>query len=188
MAFINILKALTPAATLLTALALGRERASLLALTSTLLIGLGTGIATTQEAASASFSWLAFASFAVSIGFESMRVVLVEGLGGELRYNALEVLAYIGPMTWAFLAAGAAVWEWEGLTTGGVRLGAGCSGACCSWEGACRGLASGQSIGWGGLELTPLACCARRACRAWRYWGGTPGSWRWRWPPRSSST
>lgn len=141
-AFINILKALTPAATLLTALALGRERPSLLALASTLLIGLGTGIATTQEAASASFSWLAFGSFAVSIGFESMRVVLVEGLAGELRYNSVEVLAYIGPMTFAFLAAGAGVWEWEGLTAGGVRRlgGAGPRGrALCPERGACPG-------------------------------------------------
>lgn len=85
---------------------------------------------TPQEAGTTHFSWLAFASFLASILFEALRVVFVERMMARphLRYNSLEVLVYIGPLTLALLAGAAAVAEREGLV---AEVGAGWGvGAC----------------------------------------------------------
>lgn len=118
-AFINIMKAATPLVTLTLGLALGLERMSKMTLAATLLIALGTYAATASEAATGHFHWLSFAAFATSVVFEGIRVVLTEKLLGQARYNVMEALAYLGPFTFAALASGCFLFEWEGLTTTG---------------------------------------------------------------------
>ncbi|KAL6777451.1 hypothetical protein ACKKBF_B21540 [Auxenochlorella protothecoides x Auxenochlorella symbiontica] len=114
-AFIGILKALAPVATLGASLALGLERMSLPVGLATALIAAGTMLATAQEAASSHFSVLAFAAFATSVGFEALRVVLTErllaGEGAAPRMSAAEVLVYIGPLTGLMLLAGSVLVE-----------------------------------------------------------------------------
>ncbi|KAL4426658.1 hypothetical protein ABPG77_004714 [Micractinium sp. CCAP 211/92] len=118
-AFINIMKAATPMVTLALGLALGLERLSKLTLLATGLIALGTYTATASEAASGHFQWLSFLAFAASVVFEGIRVVMTEKLLGQAKYNVMEALVYLGPFTFGILAAGAYVFEWEGLCTQG---------------------------------------------------------------------
>lgn len=82
-AFLNILKAFTPAVTLLISAAAGMEKLTLAALLSTLVIAYGTGIATVSEAATnLAFHWPSFVAFTTSILFEGTRVVLSARLLG----------------------------------------------------------------------------------------------------------
>jgi hypothetical protein len=82
-AFLNILKAFTPAVTLLISAAAGMEKLTLAALLSTLVIAYGTGIATVSEAATnLSFHWPSCIAFTTSILFEGTRVVLSARLLG----------------------------------------------------------------------------------------------------------
>jgi hypothetical protein len=113
-AFLNILKAFTPAVTLALSAAAGMERLTPAAMASTLVIAYGTGIATAAEAASnASFHWPSFVAFTTSILFEGARVVLsARLLGGMARpYNPVELLAHIGPMSFAVMALASAALE-----------------------------------------------------------------------------
>lgn len=106
-AFLNILKALTPAVTLMLSAAIGMESFTLGAFFSTLLIAYGTGIATMQETANnAAFHWPSFISFTTSILFESLRVVMAaKSLRGmKTPYNPVEMLAHVGPFV--FLGMG----------------------------------------------------------------------------------
>ena len=72
-----------------------------------------------MEVGAAGFSWLGFASFTFSAFLESARVVYIQLLLARLKYNALEVLVFMGPPTAAVLLAASTVWEWDGLTRGG---------------------------------------------------------------------
>ncbi len=106
-AFLNILKALTPAVTLALSATVGMESFTIGAFFSTLLIAYGTGIATMQETANnASFHWPSFISFTTSILFESIRVVMAaKSLQGmKTPYNPVEMLAHVGPFV--FLCMG----------------------------------------------------------------------------------
>lgn len=106
-AFLNILKALTPAVTLMLSAAVGMESFTAGAFFSTLLIAYGTGIATMQETANnAAFHWPSFISFTTSILFESIRVVMAaKSLRGmKTPYNPVEMLAHVGPFV--FLGMG----------------------------------------------------------------------------------
>lgn len=115
-AFINILKALTPVATLLIGLLMGIEHPSVPTLLATLLMAWGTGLATSQETAnSAHFSWLAFSSFLLSIVLEGLRVVLTERLLGAAQYSPMEMTAHVSPLTFVLLAAGSWGFERKGL-------------------------------------------------------------------------
>ncbi|KAK9829753.1 hypothetical protein WJX72_007680 [[Myrmecia] bisecta] len=121
-AFIQILKVLTPAITLSVCLVFGLERLTWPLFLSVSLITVGTGIATVVETGVPGFSWSGFTSFVASAFLEAIRVVLIQLLLGRLKYNAVEVLVFLGPPTAALLLAGAYIWEWEGLTHGGFQL------------------------------------------------------------------
>lgn len=68
------------------------------------------------------FSWVGFASFTLSAALESARVVYIQLLLSDLRYNSIEVLVFLGPPTAVVLLAASAVWEWEGLVKHGFQL------------------------------------------------------------------
>ncbi|KAI3438776.1 hypothetical protein D9Q98_001193 [Chlorella vulgaris] len=124
-AFINIMKAATPMVTLAVGLALGLEQPSKLTLCGTALIAGGTAIATCSEAASGHFHWFSFLAFSFSVVFEGIRVVLTEKLLGQAgtKYNVMEALLYLGPITLLFLATGAYLFEWnQGLSTVGLAI------------------------------------------------------------------
>lgn len=113
-AFINMLKALTPVATLLTGYCLGGGAPSPGLIAATALIAAGTATATAQEATTSHFSAVAFASFALSIVFEAIRMVLSERLLQSktgTRMSAVELMAHVGPLTGLMLAAGSALVE-----------------------------------------------------------------------------
>jgi Triose-phosphate Transporter family len=106
-AFLNILKALTPAVTLALSAAVGMESFTVGAFFSTLLIAYGTGIATMQETANnTAFHWPSFISFTTSILFESIRVVMAaKSLRGmKTPYNPVEMLAHVGPFVFLCMA------------------------------------------------------------------------------------
>ena len=116
-AFLNILKALTPAVTLALSATAGQERFTPVAFLSTLLIAYGTGVATVQETTNnASFHWLSFASFTASVVFEGLRVVLAAWLLGGMSkpYNPIEMLAHVGPVVFVIMAVAS-------VTVGGER-------------------------------------------------------------------
>lgn len=71
--FINVLKALAPVVTLGAGVLAGQAGPSPRVLLSITLIGLGTALATAQEAGSKHFSWLAFTAFILSIVAEAVR-------------------------------------------------------------------------------------------------------------------
>lgn len=117
-AFINMLKALTPVATLLTGYCLGGGAPSPGLIAATALIAAGTATATAQEATTSHFSAVAFASFALSIVFEAIRMVLSERLLQSktgTRMSAVELMAHVGPLTGLMLAAGSALVEGPGI-------------------------------------------------------------------------
>lgn len=104
--FLNMLKAFTPAATLLLSTAVGMESFTPAAFMATVLIAFGTGVATAQETAhNTSFHWPAFISFTTSIAFEAIRVVCAAKLLGDLKnpYNPVEMMAHMGPGVFAML-------------------------------------------------------------------------------------
>ncbi|GAB4816710.1 hypothetical protein N2152v2_003756 [Parachlorella kessleri] len=75
-----------------------------------------------QESSTDHFSWLSFTCFILSILFEALRVVLVERLLGRQRLNAIEVLVYLGPLTFFFLLWGAVATEWSALQNQGLAI------------------------------------------------------------------
>ena len=95
-AFIQILKVATPAFTLTICMLLGLERPSWALGASVLMIVLGTGLATVIESGGSGFSWLGFAYFTISAFLEAIRVVYIQLLLGALKYNAVEVLVWLG--------------------------------------------------------------------------------------------
>lgn len=107
LAFLNMLKAFTPAATLLVSAIAGMESLTPVGLLSTVLIALGTGVATAQESShNASFHLPSFISFTTSIGFEAARVVIAAKLLGRLEkpFNPVEMMAHVGPCVFLMLA------------------------------------------------------------------------------------
>ena len=69
----------------------GLERFSLPVLTSITAITVGTSLLALLEMGTASFNMGGFISFTASAFLESLRVVLVDVLMGQLNYNAAEV-------------------------------------------------------------------------------------------------
>ncbi|EIE19444.1 hypothetical protein COCSUDRAFT_67899 [Coccomyxa subellipsoidea C-169] len=121
-AFIQILKVLTPAVTLAICATFGLERLTGSLLVSILMITLGTGVATAVEVGVAGFAWPGFISFLFSTLLEAVRVVYIQLLLGSLNYNSMEVLVYLGFPTGMVLLAASAIWEREGLLANGLAL------------------------------------------------------------------
>ena len=123
-AFLSILKALTPAVTLMLSAAAGTERFTAFAFAATLLIAYGTAVATIQETThNVNFHWPSFISFTSSILFEALRVVFAARLLGGMAqpYNPIEVLAHVGLLVCAITAVGSWVLERHVLALVGVR-------------------------------------------------------------------
>jgi len=107
LSFISILKALTPAVTLLFSVFAGLEIFSAVALVSTILIAYGTGIATLDETSrKVDFHWQSPIFFIISILFESVRVVLVSGSIKAKKYSSFDLLAGAGPLVFCFMGFG----------------------------------------------------------------------------------
>ena len=85
----------------------------------------GTAAATVVETGMPGFAWQGFAAFMLSASFESVRVVLIQLLLGQLQYNAVEILVYLGPPTGILLIISAAYYEQEALFGSGLSLIAG---------------------------------------------------------------
>lgn len=116
LSFLSILKALTPAVTLVLAVLAGMERMSGVALASTLLIAYGTGIATVDETnKDAEFHWTAFISFTTSVLFEASRVVFVSRSLKGTKFSSFDLLAGVGPLIFAIMASLSLVAERETL-------------------------------------------------------------------------
>jgi hypothetical protein len=119
-AFINMLKALTPAVALAVGVAAGVEQPSFGAVVATGIVAWGTSVATSDASADAEFSWIGFAMFGLSIVAEGVRVVLVKGLYHGLGYTPVDVMTRVGLPTVGLLLAGTFAVEWRGLAAGGL--------------------------------------------------------------------
>lgn len=112
LSFISILKALTPAVTLLFSVFAGLETFSSVALVSTVLIAYGTGIATVDETSrKIDFHWQSFILFIISIFFESIRVVFASGSIKAKKYSSFDLLAGAGPLVFCFMGLGSILLE-----------------------------------------------------------------------------
>ncbi|KAK9810681.1 hypothetical protein WJX73_010368 [Symbiochloris irregularis] len=115
LAFIQILKVLTPAVTMALCVVLGLERLSLPLAGSVALITGGTGLATMLESSTSHFSWPGFLAFSLSVLLESVRVVNFQLLLGDLRLSQAELLVYLGAPTAVMLLLASGLMEQEGL-------------------------------------------------------------------------
>ncbi len=105
LSFLSILKALTPAVTLVLAVIARMEKLSGIALLSTLLIAYGTGIAVEDEKRKdAEFHWASFVSFTTSVFFEASRVVFVSKNLKNSNYSSFDLLAGVGPLIFSVMA------------------------------------------------------------------------------------
>jgi drug/metabolite transporter (DMT)-like permease len=121
-AFIQILKAFTPAVTMLLCLAFKVEKLSMMLVSSITLITLGTAAAVLIESGTAAFSLLGFLYFMASSATEAGRVVTADLLLGEEKYNTAEALVYIGGPAALALLAGSAIWEGQGIMAIGLQM------------------------------------------------------------------
>lgn len=121
--FIQMLKAMVPAITLVMLLACGLEKFSSSVAISIAAIAIGTSLTAIMEAGTATFDLKGFMMFAASAVLEALRVVLVQLLMSDLKYNAAEVLLFIGLPTGLCLAAAAIVSESQALLNYGWRIG-----------------------------------------------------------------
>ena len=117
-----LLQVLTPALTLFVTLCFGLERFSWPLGLSVTLMSAGTAAATVVETGMPGFAWQGFGAFMLSATFESIRVVLIQLLLGQLQFNAVEILVYLGPPTGALLLAAAAIWEQDAFFGPGLSL------------------------------------------------------------------
>ena len=116
LSFISILKAFTPAVTLILAVIGGMEKMSGVAFVSTLFIAYGTGTATVDETnKEADFHWPSFISFTTSILFEASRVVFVSKALKDTKYSSFDLLAGVGPLIFAVLSSLSLMMEWNTL-------------------------------------------------------------------------
>lgn len=109
-AFIQILKAFTPALTLTLCVLAGMEKFNLPLVLSVLMIAMGTAGAVLIESGTPAFHLIGFLSFMMSSLTEAIRVVGAEVLLGS-RYNSAEALIYIGGPAAVVLLLGSAIWE-----------------------------------------------------------------------------
>lgn len=114
-AFIQILKAFTPAVTLLLGVAMRVETFRLPLLASVLLIALGTGAVVVIESGAPSFHWVGLLAFMFSSLSEAVRVVGAQKLLGGDSFNTAEVLLYIGGPTGVLLILCSFLFEAPGI-------------------------------------------------------------------------
>lgn len=119
--FIQMLKAMVPAITLVLLLSCGMERFSLSVAISVAAITFGTSLTAIMEVGTATFDLTGFLMFAASAILEAVRVVLVQLLMSNLKYNAAEVLLFVGLPTGICLTAAAVVSESKDLLQYGWR-------------------------------------------------------------------
>lgn len=118
-AFIQILKAFTPACTFALGVLLGIETPRAVQIVSVTAIAVGTCVSTLIERGTPTFHWLGFSAFMASVFTEAARVLVVQRLmatGGVTPSHASWLL---GLPTAALLAAASAVWEARSLLAGG---------------------------------------------------------------------
>lgn len=116
LSFLSILKALTPAVTMVLAVTGGMETLSGTGLLSTLLIAYGTGIATVDETnKDIHFHWPAFISFTTSVLFEASRVVFVSKNLKNTMYSSFDLLAGVGPLIFVLMTTMSLVVERQTL-------------------------------------------------------------------------
>jgi len=118
-AFIQILKAFTPAMTMVMLVAMGIEGWSGLVVLSVLMIAAGTGLSALIESSTPSFHLVGFIAFMISAVTEAGRVVWFQVALGDLKYNVFETMLYLSPITGAILGAMSLLTEWDGLTAPG---------------------------------------------------------------------
>jgi uncharacterized membrane protein YgcG len=118
-AFIQILKALTPAMTLLLLILMGIERWSGLTFLSVIMIAIGTGVSALIESATPSFHLIGFLSFMISSATEAGRVVWFQVAMGELHFNVFDTMLYLAPVTGCLLGLMALLTEREGMMAPG---------------------------------------------------------------------
>lgn len=119
-AFIQILKAFTPACTFALGVALGIEGPAAVQLVSVAAIAVGTSVSTLMERGTPSFHWLGFFAFMASVVTEAARVLVVQKLlahGGGM--SASQASWLLGLPTAALLAAASLVWEAPALLAQG---------------------------------------------------------------------
>lgn len=117
-AFIQILKAFTPALTLMLCVIFGLERLHWPLVLSTMLIALGTASVVMVESGTPAFSSWGLLSFLISSLAEAARVVGAEVLlGSSQRFNSAEALVYVGGPTAILLLIGSFIWEDMGPTS-----------------------------------------------------------------------
>jgi hypothetical protein len=178
-AFIQILKALTPGITLALALAAGVEAPSApLAAAIAAIVG-GTAGALVVESGAPAFSALGVALFVASSATEAARAVLAQvlmtrkrrggGGGGGGGQSALDVLVHVGWMSGALLAAAAGVAEGRGLAARGAGLLAARPGAF-AWAAGCSlatNLASFLAISFTSSLTFKVAGCVKNLAVVW---------------------
>lgn len=114
-AFIQVLKVLLPAITLAVGIAAGIEHLTLPLVVAVSFISLGTGYAAVLESQTTHFSTIGLVYFLLSAVCEALRTVLIQLLLGKMKYNAVEALVYLSPITAVCLGVGAVLFEWQGL-------------------------------------------------------------------------
>jgi len=134
MAFLQILKAFTPAVTYAVSYLAGLEAASAGLVLSVGTIVAGTAVATVEERQGpGAFHAEGFAYFMASVAFEALRVVLIQklvagnGAGGpDARppMHPLEGLRNMALPSAALMVLGALVWERDGLRSHGLAVAA----------------------------------------------------------------
>lgn len=114
-AFIQILKAFTPACTFIMGIALRVESLRPTQLVSVLAIAMGTCISTLVEQGSPDFHWVGFAAFMASVFTEAARVLIVQQLLSGHHMSPAEASWVLGMPTACMLLLGAGVWEYQAL-------------------------------------------------------------------------
>jgi len=122
MTFIQMLKAMVPAITLCMLLAGRLERFNMPVFLAIVAITLGTSLTAIMEVGTATFDLVGFLAFTASAVLEALRCVLVQVLMGHLKYNAAEVLLFVGLPTGVMLAAAAVPSEGAGLAKYGWAI------------------------------------------------------------------
>ncbi|GMH38054.1 hypothetical protein BSKO_05938 [Bryopsis sp. KO-2023] len=120
--FIQMLKAFTPAVTMVVSVLMGLEKTSFMLVTSMGLVAAGGVGATLIESGTPSFHMEGFLLFLASSIAEAVRVDIAQILLGSNRLNVGEVLVYQGLPGAVMLASFALFTEANGLRNGGMAL------------------------------------------------------------------
>eukprot|EP01024_Parvocaulis_polyphysoides_P037458 TRINITY_DN33389_c1_g1_i1.p1 TRINITY_DN33389_c1_g1~~TRINITY_DN33389_c1_g1_i1.p1 ORF type:complete len:334 (-),score=49.76 TRINITY_DN33389_c1_g1_i1:572-1573(-) len=120
--FIQILKGFTPGIVLLLTGILGLEKPSAALVLAILMIGGGTGFAVLIEQGTPAFNFFGFISFLLSSLTEAVRVVLVQVIHQNDKFNTVESLIYISGPTSIVLLIISMIFEYQGLAETGFAL------------------------------------------------------------------